>query len=276
MIRPLPSPASLRLVLGVTALLVVFYETGAAALIGSLDRTRLAVGLAGPLFLLLPLIAALRVTRLPPASTLGLGPVPTGATAAGVFAVVAGVPAVLAVTGRMAKPSPALERFFDELLRADSSAELVVVLIVAALIPAVSEEIVFRGWLQRGLERRLGGLAAIGVTATVFGVIHGTSRAPTAIGFGLMLGWLAHRSGSVGPSVAAHVAVNSLAVAIANADLGRAVGDAGSSIDAVAIPWGAALISAGLSALGFLVFDRVCPPARAGEAAPVPPAPPCP
>ncbi len=273
---PLPSDRAdappLRLILGITFALIVLYEIGLVTLMGSLHDARLAVGLAGPLFFGVPLVAALRSGRMPLITHLRLRPVSPAAVLAGALAVVAGVPAVLAVTARISSVPPEMEEFFRELLRASSPLEWFGVLAATAVAPALSEELLFRGWLQGGLERRIGGTAALVIAAVLFGLIHGFVRAPTAIALGLMLGWLTRRAGSVIPAIVAHVSVNAIAIAIANYELGDLVGDAERTAGAVAgagtVPWSVALGSALLSGGGFFVFDRACRRAPSADGAP--------
>jgi sodium transport system permease protein len=275
MIRDEPPVPSLPLALGAALALVALYQVGGALLLATLDP-RLAVGLAGPGLLVLPLIALTRGRGLSPEETLGTRAVPGIALPIGALAAAAGVPAVLFVTARFAEPSPEVQEFFVDLLRAEGPGELAIVLLVAAVVPAVSEELLFRGWLQRALARRTGPAFAIGLSAVAFGLVHGWPRGPTAMAFGLMLGWLAHRAGGVLPAVAAHATINAVAVLIVNADLGAAAGDVGTASEAEAIPVAVALVSAGLSLAGFRLFARVCPRERAGDArspSPVPETP---
>ena len=86
-----------------------------------------------------------------------------------------------------------------------------------AIVPGTCEEIFFRGAVQSALASRWRGAAAVSLTAAVFGAIH--LDPPQAIGaaiLGLYLGFLAHETGSIGPSIAAHVLNNSLAWVAAN------------------------------------------------------------
>lgn len=90
---------------------------------------------------------------------------------------------------------------------------LLLVLIVGVGAPIV-EEIFYRGLLQRALLKRgLPPFAAIGLTATVFGLSHvELLQLPALILFGAVAGTLAHRAGRLGPAIAAHVAFNMVTV----------------------------------------------------------------
>ena len=111
--------------------------------------------------------------------------------------------------------SPLLDRMARLLTEgpALSRAALVCVLVVVA---PLSEELVFRGFVQGSLERAFGAPRFAWVVASLaFASYHMIplqvlSVAPLA----LVLGWLRLRSGSLWPSVAAHVVNNGLAVAL--------------------------------------------------------------
>jgi hypothetical protein len=80
------------------------------------------------------------------------------------------------------------------------------------LVPGFSEEIFFRGLLQRSFVARFGAPIGIGVAAFVFGLVHlDPPQAMGAMLTGGFLGWIAWRSGSIVPAIAAHVANNFLA-----------------------------------------------------------------
>lgn len=106
---------------------------------------------------------------------------------------------------------PDVARIFD-----GPPAVQVVVAAVAVLLAPFCEEVAFRGYLQRTLSRTLRPAAAIGLTALVFGVRHlDPLRFPALVALGSIFGWVAWRSGSVWPAVAAHVANNALATGVA-------------------------------------------------------------
>lgn len=90
---------------------------------------------------------------------------------------------------------------------------LLLVLIVGVGAPIV-EEIFYRGLFQRALLKRgLPPAAAIGINAVVFGLSHlQLLQLPALVLFGVVAGVLAHRSGRLGPAIAAHVAFNMVTV----------------------------------------------------------------
>jgi len=83
------------------------------------------------------------------------------------------------------------------------------------LLAAVAEEALFRGALYALLERR-GALLAVGVSASVFALVHvpsyGLAALPVDLGAGLLFGWQRWASGRWTVSAATHAAANLLAV----------------------------------------------------------------
>jgi membrane protease YdiL (CAAX protease family) len=84
------------------------------------------------------------------------------------------------------------------------------------LAPGVAEELLCRGFVQRGLLPSLGAPAAVTVAALFFGALHvDPVHAGFAAVLGLYLGTLSHLAGSLRPAIACHAANNLCAVAMA-------------------------------------------------------------
>jgi membrane protease YdiL (CAAX protease family) len=83
------------------------------------------------------------------------------------------------------------------------------------LLAAVAEEALFRGALYALLERR-GALLAVGVSASLFALVHvpsyGLAALPVDFGAGLLFGWQRWASGRWTAPAATHAAANLLAV----------------------------------------------------------------
>jgi membrane protease YdiL (CAAX protease family) len=83
------------------------------------------------------------------------------------------------------------------------------------LLAAVAEEALFRGALYALLERR-GALLAVGVSASMFALLHvpsyGLAALPVDLGAGLLFGWQRWASGRWTVPAATHAAANLLAV----------------------------------------------------------------
>ena len=86
-------------------------------------------------------------------------------------------------------------------------------LVYAVVLAPLSEELMFRGWLQTLLTRRFGKRLAIVGQALPFAAMH-TDRLwviPLILLIGVAAGWLRARSGSLAPGVALHAINNALA-----------------------------------------------------------------
>ncbi|MEQ9104054.1 MAG: CPBP family intramembrane glutamic endopeptidase [Rhodothermales bacterium] len=81
-----------------------------------------------------------------------------------------------------------------------------------ALTPAICEEVLFRGYVQRQAERSLGIFWGIAFSGIVFGLYHLrlTQALPLSV-LGIFLAWITWRSGSLIPAILVHLANNSFA-----------------------------------------------------------------
>ncbi len=106
----------------------------------------------------------------------------------------------------------AIEQLTAILASSSSVPELMWVIIVVALIPAISEEFLFRGVVQRSFEKQLGPSRAMIVTGLIFGAYHLNpfSFVPLAA-LGIYLSFLAMRTGSLWTSIFAHFYNNAYA-----------------------------------------------------------------
>jgi sodium transport system permease protein len=83
-----------------------------------------------------------------------------------------------------------------------------------AVLPAVCEELAFRGFILSGLRHLGSKWWAIGLTAVFFGLAHGViQQSLSAAALGLVIGYIAVQTGSLVPCVLFHVTYNSLAFA---------------------------------------------------------------
>ncbi len=78
------------------------------------------------------------------------------------------------------------------------------------LVPAVCEEVMFRSYLHRLFENSFGIIAALIITAVLFGLFHFrlSQLLPLSM-IGLLLGWMTVKSGSVFPAILMHFIHNS-------------------------------------------------------------------
>ena len=90
------------------------------------------------------------------------------------------------------------------------------VLLLLAIMPAVCEELTFRGFVFGGLVKQGGALRAILITSLFFGFTHTIlQQSIAATIMGLMLGLIAWRTGGVICCIAVHVINNVLSIALA-------------------------------------------------------------
>lgn len=146
------------------------------------------------------------------------------------------------------------------------------VVLVMAVIPAVCEEVAFRGFIFNGLKRNDAGMRAVLVTAVLFGFSHGVlQQSLAATVMGVLLGWITWRSGTLLPALVVHVINNTLSVSLGrvdqvNADWVRFFFDLTGESPQYAPLW--TLISAGLAISSLIYFSAVQPPRQDEETEP--------
>jgi uncharacterized protein len=106
-----------------------------------------------------------------------------------------------------------LEELLKVLLRADSPLELFAVVIIVAIVPAVVEELLFRGFIQKVFERLMSPIVAAVLAGTIFGLYHvNPFELIPLVGLGVFFGLLRYRSQSLWLPVTAHFLNNFMAV----------------------------------------------------------------
>ncbi len=114
---------------------------------------------------------------------------------------------------RLFKPLEEMIEAMTSFLASGEGVKRIVILLSVAGLPAIFEELSFRGVLQPLLIRATGSAFwGIALTAIVFSAIHFQFYGflPRVL-LGALFGWLAHRTGSLIPGMAAHFANNALA-----------------------------------------------------------------
>jgi sodium transport system permease protein len=224
--RAVPTPG-LVLTLFPLAVVGLFYVSLSLAQHGL--QTTLLVTQYG--VLLLPVVALAMARKFPLAQTFSLY-WPHWRSLVG--AVLLGLSAAVAVAGlvsRLALPPESMLRQLQELLQlGDRPAPLWRLWLVVALTPALCEETFFRGLMLSGL-RRWGPWAAIGITALLFGLLHGSIyRLLPAFMLGLVLGYAVWRSGSLYCSILIHALNNGLIATLVWSNGGK-------DLDVQSVPW---------------------------------------
>jgi membrane protease YdiL (CAAX protease family) len=226
-LAPADAPPAQKSALGFFLLLMVLY----AGLGGTAQSFHPLAGLLWTevfVFLLPPVLFAagsnlrpapfLLLERRPPARLVALG--------AG-----SGLALFLAAGGIMSLTTQVLPRSWVEsfdvtrLFEGTRGHQVGMVLVASVLAP-IAEEVAFRGYLLSALRTRLPPGPAIAASAVLFAAMHlDPVRFPAVLFLGLFLGWLAWRSGSIWPAVAAHAVNNALGSAVATASEGDAGAD---------------------------------------------------
>lgn len=136
------------------------------------------------------------------------------------------------------------EAMLRGLLRMENPGELMANLVVIALLPAIGEEIVFRGVVQQQLMRRIANpWVALAVSAAVFSFFHFQFDGflPRLL-LGLLLGWLYWKTQNFWVPALAHFFNNALQV-VGQYLYGKEVSTLDLEQD-IQVPWFAAAISA--------------------------------
>ncbi len=86
-----------------------------------------------------------------------------------------------------------------------------------AVVPAICEELLFRGYAQRQFERGLSPAWGIALSGILFGLYHlRLSQVLPLSALGLFMAYLVWRTGSIWPAVIVHFANNAFSVILAN------------------------------------------------------------
>lgn len=215
-----------------------------------------AVSLAIPLLALawwqrVDLRRTLRLTL--PAKGRTLATTVAGAALVGIGLFVVGAAAVLVLVGDSG--SVEMRALAARLIKLVMERPVWLSWILIAVLPAVCEEVVFRGWVLSGLAgERPDGIrraAAVAAQAAFFAAVHLLpERMPTTFVLGLVVGWMALMTGSLLPGIVCHAAHNSVPIALVLIAGGTATPDS----DAAAWPvWLPALGAAVAIVGGFIV-----------------------
>ncbi len=151
-------------------------------------------------------------------------------------------------------PEELLQQFTD-LFGALEDQPLWLALGIIALLPAVVEEHLCRGLMLRGLDRESGKWTAILVVALIFAILHlNPYRFLPTFALGVLLGFLAVRTGSIFPAILGHFMNNAASMIVFRFEEWFAAQGWAAADDAAWVPWpwlfgGLLLLAAGLSLL---------------------------
>jgi sodium transport system permease protein len=173
-------------------------------------------------------ILALRFWGLPVGRVLGLRRIPRpgvmalvliGAPAATMLAALVGM-----AQGTFMEVPQSYQELMKRLFESQGGTGLLTAILVFAVIPGFCEEILFRGFVLRGLATRMNSLNAVFWTAVLFGAFHfDLYRLMPTITLGFVLGLLVWVTGSLWPAILLHITNNTIAVLATNRDVVAAV-----------------------------------------------------
>jgi membrane protease YdiL (CAAX protease family) len=182
-------------------------------------RAQIAVG--SGLLVSPALLAILLFLRSSWRHTLALGPLPPRALALSALlggALWLGSIGLMELQAVFWPPSPEYLEAFRRIHRAlapTGPLDAVVSVVVIALLPALSEELVVRGILLPALKKPFGPTVAVVGSALVFALLHDPYRYLFTLAVGLVLGALRLRTGSLWPPIVAHATLNTLTFLVA-------------------------------------------------------------
>ena len=108
-----------------------------------------------------------------------------------------------------------LERFLMFLAGADSLSEFLTVAVVVAIIPAVCEEVFFRGYIQKNYMDSLSPVSGILLTGFVFGLFHLSPANLVPLSFmGWYLGYVYYKTQNLMVPIMAHFCNNLLSLSL--------------------------------------------------------------
>jgi sodium transport system permease protein len=141
----------------------------------------------------------------------------------------------------------------QELLTATDASRALWLFFIAALTPAICEELVFRGVLLQSLGREMRGWKAVALSAAVFGAFHLSFETalrflPTAF-IGLLMGWVVWHSRSIFASMLMHFVNNAFVVALLWQPALQRLAFRGEDLAWPTVMGGALLLAAGLALL---------------------------
>jgi len=178
-------------------------------------------------------------------------------------------PVVIALSeavGQLYPMSDALKEAFQGLFPKDMP--FVYLLLLAAVLPAICEELAFRGFILSGFLKLGGKWRAIIYTALLFGFMHAILQ-QQMITFlvGIVVGYVAVQTRSIWPCMAFHATHNSLALAAAGMpeSLRGPLTRPGADGEGFAYHWPIVLAGAGAAWITLLWFSRLSNERSANE-----------
>jgi len=119
----------------------------------------------------------------------------------------------------VSSPPEQMLKQLQKAIMADSASGLFVIAVITALLPAICEEVMFRGMVLNALVKKYSPFYSALICGVLFGIFHFSFYRfiPTAV-IGFYLSMLKISTGSILPSMAAHFINNFVIVVIANGE----------------------------------------------------------
>jgi membrane protease YdiL (CAAX protease family) len=174
-----------------------------------------SLAVSAPAVILL-LVWIVRMTRVPVADYLALKKPHWRDLALGIVALAVVMAAASGLATALGKESPAF--ISDTFTTAAAEGMLPLLLVSFVILGPLQEELIFRGFLLRGMAPTIGTWPAILVTAGVWAISHGQYEwffIGEIFALGVLFGWIRCRSGSTIVPIVLHVIVNGMAVVAA-------------------------------------------------------------
>jgi len=199
-------------------ILVGFLSATALTLLMSDFESKLHL-ILGEIVFVAPLLGYFVVKKIKVAQAGRLAPCSFGTVLISV--VIGAVAAVLTdevdrVVTRFIAIPPEFEQLTTEMVQVDNLLQGVVVVVAVVLLASVFEELLFRGVLQQALESRLDTTNAVLLTAFIFSFFHPPQWIIQVLLLGILLSYLAWRSGSILPGIIVHSVNNGFAILFGN------------------------------------------------------------
>jgi uncharacterized protein len=120
---------------------------------------------------------------------------------------------VKAITNMLDQLDKMVRETYGDLLKSHSIFETSLIVVVVAVVPAICEEFLFRGFVQKSFEQKYTPLFSIFITSLFFGLYHFNPYDLLAlIALGFYFGFAAYMSNSIFVSMSLHFANNFFAV----------------------------------------------------------------
>ncbi|MEM9933483.1 MAG: CPBP family intramembrane glutamic endopeptidase [Bacteroidota bacterium] len=107
------------------------------------------------------------------------------------------------------------ESLLTQIISEQGTHILIMNLLVFAVVPAICEELFFRGFIQQTFQRMMSPHLAIFITACIFSLIHlQVFGLFSRIALGILLGYFTFYSSSLIPSILAHFSYNAISIIV--------------------------------------------------------------